>query len=358
VYRSEPELLHDYSELLEGDEYNIVSVVRALDAGYSLPGLPSQLREWQPRPLPALPLAPPPPSRTARYARRSIVATVSGMIAIGAIIVGVAANGSGVDPTDLGRQQEIVPRPILGGFHHRGPVVSQNGKPVVEFIASMIDEFSATERWSLIKSLRQFGTFHGVTATTSIVCTGYVGSKTDPVACYARSKSPGYATPDLEHATYVSRYVLFEAKDLVNDDTHVVPISGIQRQLFQKYVANSKYMGRAPSTYTNIVWNTARNTYNPPHLPLLSIGGYLQTAAGIAIPGDLVVINGPQPLTYAQIQHSLKTGKVATPVPPSLVPDINGEANIITALICHADGKKPSSVCSRPAIKSILKRVK
>jgi hypothetical protein len=40
------------------------------------------------------------------------------------------------------------------------------------------------------------------------------------------------------------------------------------------------------------------------------------------------------------------------------VEDVNAEASIITALICHADGERPSSVCKRPTIEAILKDVK
>jgi hypothetical protein len=40
------------------------------------------------------------------------------------------------------------------------------------------------------------------------------------------------------------------------------------------------------------------------------------------------------------------------------VEDVNAEANIITAFVCHADGHKPVSVCSRPVVKRILKYVK
>jgi len=37
-----------------------------------------------------------------------------------------------------------------------------------------------------------------------------------------------------------------------------------------------------------------------------------------------------------------------------LVSAINGEANSITAFICHADKMQPQMVCSRPVIRSIV----
>jgi hypothetical protein len=64
-----------------------------------------------------------------------------------------------------------------------------------------------------------------------------------------------------------------------------------------------------------------------------------------------------QSMTFAQVQSALISGKEPWSN-STLVADVNAEANAITALICHADGKKPASVCSRPAIKVILKHVK
>ena len=61
---------------------------------------------------------------------------------------------------------------------------------------------------------------------------------------------------------------------------------------------------------------------------------------------------------FADIQQSLATGHPVDGLPASLIPDVNTAANIITALICHADGKKPTSVCGRPVIRAILRSVK
>jgi hypothetical protein len=57
------------------------------------------------------------------------------------------------------------------------------------------------------------------------------------------------------------------------------------------------------------------------------------------------------------VQGSLATGKPANGIEQSLIPNINAEANVMTALICHADGSKPKSVCGRPVIKSLLRHV-
>ncbi len=62
-------------------------------------------------------------------------------------------------------------------------------------------------------------------------------------------------------------------------------------------------------------------------------------------------------LSFDTDRRALVTGK--EPFTSShLVPDVNGEANIITALICHATRNRPVSVCHRTTIKQILKYVK
>jgi hypothetical protein len=63
-------------------------------------------------------------------------------------------------------------------------------------------------------------------------------------------------------------------------------------------------------------------------------------------------------LPFAVIQQSLQRGKSVGGAVPTLVPDVNAEANIITALICHADARHPASLCARPAIRAILQNVR
>ena len=62
------------------------------------------------------------------------------------------------------------------------------------------------------------------------------------------------------------------------------------------------------------------------------------------------------PLSFSTVQQALIHGRVAGSGPRSLVPDINIETNILTALICHVDRLQPASVCNRPAIRQLLHR--
>jgi len=49
---------------------------------------------------------------------------------------------------------------------------------------------------------------------------------------------------------------------------------------------------------------------------------------------------------------------VASNLLGQLVSGINAETNILVALICHADGGKPSSVCAAHTVQGLLKHVK
>lgn len=91
------------------------------------------------------------------------------------------------------------------------------------------------------------------------------------------------------------------------------------------------------------------------------IGSYAQTASQVIISGDFEAPSGPlgvlgPPLPCDTIQSALVTGK--DPPLTKLVEDVNAEANIMVALICHADGRKPAKVCDRPAIRQILAHMK
>jgi hypothetical protein len=123
-------------------------------------------------------------------------------------------------------------------------------------------------------------------------------------------------------------------------------------RLLLRYVLDPQY-----SRWSDDLWWTAIDPVNGRAFPLVLIGGYLEIGAQIAIPGDLTDIMG-RPLSFSTVQRSLQQGRPMGRTPSSFVHDYNVETNLITALICHADGRRPASVCGRPVIKTILKRVK
>jgi hypothetical protein len=279
------------------------------------------------------------------------------------LILGTASTASASgNVTDLGKPTNTLPAapaPLLAGFARKGPVLKQAGKPEVLFIGTEVSGVgsggsSAVELFALVKALDQFGRFSGVGTAETRYC---VGTNAQTSQCFANDRSPGYATFNLDHARYSSRYLSFVHKDLIDRDLHVqTNFSSVESSLIQQYLR--RYL-TAPSTgWTDFAWQESLVPPENHGLPLISIGGYLRATYGVALSGDLTPNTSVIPLSFSVVQASLKRGKATGGAPYSLVPDVNAEANVLTALICHADGKQPASVCNRPVIRAIVKRVK
>jgi hypothetical protein len=256
--------------------------------------------------------------------------------------------------TDLGKPTNALssaPYFPLSGFHRIGTSLRQHGKPEILFLGTQVDPKSAEERWPVIKALEQFGSFTGL--------------KQD--AAWA-PQGGGIPTFDWSHARYRSPYVALVHKELLTHQSypghgpfHLHGLSQIERALYVRYV-------RAPTTISqrtdpdHLVASLCLGTCNTTRvLPLILVGDYVQTVSQVLLDVDFEK-SDPQspmlylPLPFAAVHDALQSGR--DPAGSHLVEDVNAEANIITALICHADGGKPRSVCTRPAIKSILKHVK
>jgi hypothetical protein len=257
--------------------------------------------------------------------------------------------------TNLGRADNALPPYLpLGGFHRIPTTLRQQGKLEFLFIGTQVDAYSAVERWPVVKALDQFGTLAGVRASTARACgftrAGKLDCTTPPF--------PGwrdYATFDWSHASYRSRYLNFVHKDLIYRSLNAgQALSPQETELFNTYARVSGY-----PKWNDAVWHTAvGDTRQPGRLmPVLVVGNYLQTGVNVATAGDMTARGSNINVPFRTVQDSLRTGKTIGEAPSTLVPDFNAEANVITALICHADGLQPAKVCGRPVIKGILKHV-
>lgn len=246
-------------------------------------------------------------------ARRKRLLTRIGFAAIAVVAVAVAilfslksSGGSGGEiavAASLGPQTSAAPSSPTGQFSPAGPIVRQNGKPELLFIGALYCPYCAAERWSLVKSLSQFGTFSGLKSTVNT--RGEAGYGVIP-------------TFDLTHAAYRSKYVSLVAKD-TEDRAHnpLQTLSSSQQNLFNRYDS----MGS---------------------IPLVLVGGYSEVGSGYS-PG---LIDGK---SFTSVQHSLQSNRGG-----GYAQSINAEANVITALLCHADRSQPASACHRSEIRSIL----
>ncbi len=360
-----------YADVLgENNDPAMVRLVQDLEWGYTSVTVPPAVRSKPPRPAPGqLPELRRTGSTWTDMPRRWRLHTklyaALGVVVTGAILLatGVSLAGPTQDSiTNLGP-----PLPMqstnagfpLSGFHRTSPFLHANGRPELLFIGTLaaIDAKSAIERWPVVKALEQFGSLMRVKALDAKCL--FIGI-------------PCVPTFDWSHASYRSRYLSFVHKDLFSSNAkggaYYQRLSPAEIQLYNKY---SRRHGARLKNDPLDVSNTILQGQNPTSthdLPLIVIGGYLQTLSQVTISGDFQIVptessSTPQvvappstPLSFAQVRESFARGK--DPAGTHLIEDVNAEANIITALICHATKDQPKSVCSRPTIRQILKHVK
>jgi hypothetical protein len=271
----------------------------------------------------------------------------------------------------------------LSGFRRISMNLRRGGKPELLFIGAQGQFFNQIniERWPVVKALDQFGTLSAARPV-------------DGQCQKVRSRSPetagmpicGYSTFDLTRARYSSRYISFISRDLAQVGRYgnlqrLQSLPPAEQALFDRYVrvrghplcyrgqkAGKPYLTPCKSE-EDFMLATAGYGAGLRVLPAVAVGGYLQTVSQMMISGDFEVpipsptaipphvsLRWSKSLSFSQVQSALIHGK--DPPSTNLVENVNAETNVITALICHADGKKPASVCGRPTIKAILRHVR
>lgn len=261
----------------------------------------------------------------------------------------VAASGATAtdNPANLGPPTNSVSQFLpLGSFRRISAAARDHGRAEVLFIGTRIDGQSAVERWPVVKALEQFGIISGLVPSNPVCCNGE-------------------ASFDWTHVKYRSRYVAFVHKDVLDRNLRRLDrLSPFETKLFNKYLRLPLPSGYSSSEIYQV---TLHNVNGPREFPLLLVGHYLQTSVGNLFPGDFdsILPAGATPApssmlarSYAAIHSVLEKGYGKTADDKALVYDFNVETNIISALICHADRLQPRSVCSRPAIRRILRHVK
>lgn len=255
-------------------------------------------------------------------------------------------------PTDLGKLTDDVssnPYLPLGDYVRAGKVRHLRGLPELLFIGTQLENSSAAEEWSVIKALDQFGTFSHVRPLD-----GFCSELPSGRAC----NNAGF---DLDHARYRSKYIVFTYRDLENraGKCHA-PLPANEMALV--WANGIKFYRPKPTSRCKLLVSDPRTPF-----PLTSVGGYFQRNAGLAGSVDFEtfltpppghqVISGPENgLPFTTVQAALVRG-VDQPG-STLVRDVNAEANIIVALICHADHRRPAKACGRAVITRLLKHVK
>jgi thiol-disulfide isomerase/thioredoxin len=264
-------------------------------------------------------------ARKDRQRTQVIAASVAVVVVVVAVIVGVvisnrpkdapaAAAGGAAALATL----EKLPASLLDGAPAPSPEqapaklqggapLTQDGKTKVLYIGAEYCPFCAMERWAMIGALSRFGTFTGITETTS--------SSTDV--------HPDTPTFSFKDAKYTSDVVAFEAVETQDrEGKPLQTLDGENLALFQKF--------------------------NPGGgIPWVTYGGTNATD------GATVDANAFEGKTYDQIIAGIQDPK--SDLGRSVLPAIN----VLTAQICSQTKGQPANVCTSQGVSAasvLLKR--
>ena len=293
---------------------------------------------------------------TKLYAAFTLVVTSAILLATGATMAGpTQASITNLGPP-LAVQSTASGFP-LSGFHRLTPaLLPPRGKAQLTFIGTLEDALSAGERWPVVKALDQFGTFSNVSpGTRTCRHDSTIGHDvcTDPTFNWA-------------HALYHSKYLAFDHVDLLDQKRHAYQRpSKRELDLYNRYVRNPHPLFK-PNPKIDPYGANSVDGSGSHRFPLVAIGDYVQTISQVIISGDFQEsLSTPQVSSYSGLPFDTVRNALVSGTDPKNtglynhpVEDINAEANIITALICHTTKNQPKSVCTRPTIKTILKYVK
>ncbi|HTZ08093.1 MAG TPA: DUF929 family protein [Acidimicrobiales bacterium] len=222
-----------------------------------------------------------------------------------AAAVGRALTTTPLSVADAVGTPSSVTAPVLDASQ---PELEQGGKPAALYIGGEFCPNCAAERWPIVMAFSRFGTFHGLTQTTSSPWEG------SPIA-----------TLSFRHATYSSGLIAFDPVEQEGNDTHGAGTHGVIHRLTASQRA---------------VWATFADRYTggAEGYPFLTIGNRVlvmgRSYDGAALTG----------LSAARIAAQLSDP--ASPVTQGIV----GTATYLTAGICALTGGRPAPVCSAPAV--------
>jgi hypothetical protein len=186
------------------------------------------------------------------------------------------------------------------------PLLGPGGHPEVFYLGAEYCPYCAFERWPMIIALSRFGTFSGLTTTSS--------SSTDIY--------PNTPTFTFHKATYSSRYVDFVAVETTDRNQNALETpTADQAALVGKYDSAGS-------------------------IPFVDLGNaFAFTGSSYNNPG---VLSG---MSWQAVADSLQQPDSAQ------ARAILGSANLITAAICVLTADQPAAVCSDPAIQALEKQL-
>lgn len=280
----------------------------------------------------------------------------TGILTIGLLTLmlgGTLALAAGIP--NLGKPTSATPPYLpLGGFRREGKPLRLHFREEILVFGVAADDHTSAETWPLAKALSRFGTIVGA-------------HPVDRQCAHPNQGIPFCRAPflDLSRAHMRSRYVAFVYHDLIGTGgTCLSPrrLSAEERRVLQRNHVywETGYQGK----YCWQVNAPGGDEYDP----IVALGGYVQAGDNVVVPGAFLILKGStnpsQPgqvsavdaLPIDTVLARLRSGIDVSG--SQMVYDVNAEANLITALICHGDSMQPKRVCTRLAIRQILRHVR
>jgi hypothetical protein len=243
-------------------------------------------------------------------------------VAIG-VVLGLVLSGSlALYATELGVPNLNSPYQEATGHNWEGAhneMWKSNGLPVLFYYGSLACPYCSASSWAVYKALSDFGTFTGVTFTSS-----------NPADIY-----PNTPEVDLTSISYSSNAISWDGKEGNNNQALSEPGLDVYEQAFVNY-----YMQTDTSCHG---------------IPLYVVGGIFIEPDSIVDPAVLHNGENSQPLYTAQQIASIISGSTSN---PQIYSDIvTSGAYYLEAYLYEADVKAgvtpPSSVASNPSVMSI-----
>jgi uncharacterized protein DUF929 len=225
---------------------------------------------------------------TIRPAPASLVDAVTAVTTLEANAVGVPSTSTVAPPTVQTGQ----------------PPLEIDGKPAAIFIGGEFCPYCAAERWAIVMAFSRFGTFTGLTETTS--------SPWDT--------DPSTPTFSFDRASYTSTLLTLATSEHESNDTdglgtrtRLQPLTDLESTVWQRYD-------------------------NPEGFPFLDIGNSV-----------FVLTPSYDPRLLSGLDQADVAAKLSNPDDPVTVA-IVGTANYLTAAICSMIGSNSSPWCHQPAV--------
>src|SRR4051794_4236042 len=192
------------------------------------------------------------------------------------------------------------------------PDLTADGKPKVLYVGAEYCPFCAAQRWPVVVALSRFGTWSGLTGTTSA----------------SDDTFPDTPTLSFHGASYASDYLSFTG---VETETNKRGSNGAYGPLDKLSAADQK---------------TFKDYNKPP---------YVESSGGI----PFLNIGGQYVVTGASFSPELLKGKSRAAIAAEIADPgtelgkaVGGSANVMTAALCNLTDQQPANVCTSTGVKA------